>query len=48
MRSEEKDFIEVLKNYKGWERKENIEKENERRRRKGEIKGIKNRWGKNK
>ena len=22
MRSEEKDFIEMLKNYKGWERKE--------------------------
>lgn len=29
MRSEEKDFIEMLKNYKGWERKENVEKENE-------------------
>ena len=43
MRSKEKDFIERLKNYKGWERKENVEKENERRRRKGGIKGIKNR-----
>lgn len=29
MRSKEKDFIERLKNYKGWERKENVEKENE-------------------
>ena len=29
MRSEEKDFIERLKNYKEWERKENVEKENE-------------------
>lgn len=29
MRSEEKDFIARLKNYKGWERKENVEKENE-------------------
>ena len=29
MRSEENDFIERLKNYKGWERKENVEKENE-------------------
>ena len=29
MRSEEKDFIERLKNYKGSERKENVEKENE-------------------
>ena len=24
MRSKEKDFIERLKNYKGWERKENV------------------------
>ena len=24
MRSKEKDFIEKLKNYKGWERKENV------------------------
>lgn len=29
MRSKEKDFIERLKNYKGWERKENVDKENE-------------------
>lgn len=29
MKSKEKDFIERLKNYKGWERKENVEKENE-------------------
>ena len=29
MRSEEKDFIEKLKNYNGWEKKENVEKENE-------------------
>ena len=29
MKSEEKDFTERLKNYKGWERKENVEKGNE-------------------
>ena len=44
MRSEEKDFTERLKNYKGWERKENVEKESEWRTRKGD-KGDKEQMG---